>query len=92
VRTVAEMGWKSRKDADLLLEAERSFDVFVTIDRKIGRERDLSRFRLGFVIVRVPSNVIAAYKPIFGELCDAVERVKPGETAHVSAFTIQDND
>jgi hypothetical protein len=85
------MGWKSRKDGDLLLEAERSFDVFVTIDRKLERERDLSRFGLGFVIVRVPSNVITAYKPIFGELCGAAERVRPGETAHVSALTDYDN-
>jgi hypothetical protein len=51
VRTVAEIGWK---DGDLLREAERSFDVFVTIDRKIEHELDFTRFQPGFVIARVP--------------------------------------
>jgi hypothetical protein len=45
------------KDKEFLGDAERAFDVFVTIDRKIELENDLTRFRLGFVIVRVKSNV-----------------------------------
>ena len=88
VRTVAEMGWQSRKDPELLLDAERSFDVFVTIDRKIELQQDLTRFRLGFVIARVRSNLIAEFLPIFEQLREAAEKVKPGEIIQVSALSL----
>jgi hypothetical protein len=81
------MGWQSRKDRELLPDAERSFDVFVTIDRNIGLQQDLTRFRLGFVIARVRSNLIAECLPIFEQLREAAERVKPGEIIHVSALS-----
>jgi len=60
---MAEVGWKGRKDTEFLPEAERAFDVFVTIDQKMERENDLSQFQLGFVIVRVKSNVITSWLP-----------------------------
>ncbi len=79
---------RARKDRELLLDAERSFDVFVTIDRKIELQQDLTRFRLGFVIAQVRSNVIAQFLPIFEELREAAEHVKPGEIIHVSALSL----
>ena len=87
---MVEAGWKGRKDKEFLPDAERVFDVFVTIDRKIERENDPARFRLGFLIVRVKSNVIASWMPIFDQLLKAAETVKPGETIHVSALKIKE--
>jgi hypothetical protein len=81
------MSWQSRKDRELLLDAERSFDVVVTIDRKIELQQDLTQFRLGFVIARVRSNLISEFLPIFEQLREAAERVKPGEIIHVSALS-----
>jgi len=43
---VSEVGWRSSKDNSLLGLAERQFDVFVTIDRKIEHQIDLRRFAL----------------------------------------------
>jgi hypothetical protein len=85
---MVEIGWKGRKDKEFLSDAERAFDVFVTIDRKIEREIDLARFRLGFIFVRVKSNVIASWTPIFVQLLAAAETVKPGEIVHVIAHRI----
>ncbi len=36
VKTVSEIGWQGSKDGPLLAYAQGSFDVFVTIDRKLG--------------------------------------------------------
>jgi hypothetical protein len=85
---MVEAGWIGRKDSEFLSDAERAFDVFVTIDRKIERENDLARFRLGFLVVRVKSNVITSWMPIFDQLLKAAETVKPGETIHLSALRI----
>ena len=83
VKTVSEISWRSSKDGPLLAYAEISFDVFVTIDRKLEREHDLKKLRLGFIVAHVPNNEIASYRPIFGALLSAAATVKPGELVHV---------
>lgn len=85
VRTVTEAGWRSSKDGPLLSLAEQNFNVFVTINRQLALQYDLSKFRLGFVIARVANNTLASYRPIFPQLCEAVEQVRPGEVLHVRA-------
>jgi hypothetical protein len=81
---VTEAGWRGSKDG-LFSLAERGFDVFVTIDRKFEHQNDLRAFALGFVIVRVVSNTLAAYVPSFGRLRRAVEAVRQGEVIHLDA-------
>ena len=44
VTTVSRAGWRSAKDGPLLLFAERSFDVFVTIDQRLERQNKLATF------------------------------------------------
>ena len=83
VSTVSEVGWRSSKDNTLLGLAEREFEVFVTIDRKLERQIDLSKFALAFVMVRVASNTLAAYLPSFDRLRRAVETVRRGEVIHL---------
>jgi hypothetical protein len=85
VSTVSEAGWRGSKDDSLLGLAERAFDVFLTIDRRIEQQVDLRAFALGFVIVRVVSNTLAAYLPSFQQLLRAVESVRKGEVIHLDA-------
>jgi hypothetical protein len=85
ISTVTEAGWRGSKDGSLLGLAEGRFDVFVTIDRKFEHQIDLSAFALGFVIVRVASNTLAAYIPSFDRLRKAVEAVRKGEVVHLDA-------
>jgi hypothetical protein len=80
---VPETGWRSSKDGPLLRFAEKHFDVFVTIDRKMERENSLSALRLGFVIAGVRSNRLTDFQPILSDLAAAVARVKPGEVIHI---------
>jgi len=82
---VTEAGWRGSKDGSLLGLAERGFDVFVTIDRKFEHQIGLRAFALGFVIVRVASNTLAAYVPSFDRLRRAVESVRKGEVIHLDA-------
>ena len=83
VKTVTECGWRSGKDFALLGFAEKTFDVFVTVDRRLSRENDLSRYRLGFLIANVPNNRLEAFEPLFERLKLAAESVKPGELIFV---------
>ena len=83
VRTVSEISWRGSEDGPLLAYAQKSFDVFVTIDTKLERQHDLKRLRLGVVIVHVRSNEIGSYRPIFTALLKAAATVKAGEVVHV---------
>jgi hypothetical protein len=83
VKTVAEIGWRSSTDGTLLTYAQERYDVFITIDRKLEYQHNLKNMKLGFVLARVPNNEIGSYEPIFSELLEAAERVKPGEVIHV---------
>ncbi|MBI3698349.1 MAG: DUF5615 family PIN-like protein [Acidobacteria bacterium] len=83
VRTVADQGWKGLKNGELLLRAEREFDVFLTIDRNLEHQQNLRRFRLGVVVAHVPDNRMESYGPIVAELRRAVEAVELGEAVRV---------
>lgn len=49
VTTVPEAGWAAVKNGDLLVLAEKSFDVFVTVDRNLSFQQSLPRFAMTWV-------------------------------------------
>jgi hypothetical protein len=79
VKTVSEIGWCSTKDPAFLAYAEQHFDVFVTVDQRLVRDLDVTRFQLGFVIARVRKNRIEDFQPIVDDLLTAIARVRMGE-------------
>jgi predicted nuclease of predicted toxin-antitoxin system len=83
VQSVTETGWRTSKDALLLNFAQDRFDVFGTVDRKLETQNDLRKFKLGFIIARVPNNRLDAFEPIFEQLSIAAAEVRRGEIIHV---------
>lgn len=83
VKPVSEAGLCGTKDGPLLPRAEQSFDIFITIDRKLQQQLNLSKFKLGFISARVPANGIRSYQPIFAKLLEAAGSIKAGQTLHV---------
>jgi hypothetical protein len=80
---VTETGWRTSKDGPLLNYAQDRFDVFVTVDRKLETQNDLSKYKLGFVMARVPNNRLEGFEPIFEQLNAAAAVVRRGEVVHV---------
>ena len=83
VQSVPGIGWRTSKDRPLLNFAQDRFDVFVTVDRRLAAQNDLSSLRLGFIVARVPNNRLNGFKPIFEQLNAAALRVRQGEIIHV---------
>jgi hypothetical protein len=83
VKSVTETSWRSSKDGPLLKFAQYEFDVFVTIDRNLKHQQNLARLELGFVVVRVPSNELAYYLPLFEQLRTAAETIQKGAVIYV---------
>lgn len=58
VEAVGKIGWAHFKDSPLLAKAEGHFDVFVTSDKNLPYQQNLSEFALAVAILDVPSNRI----------------------------------
>jgi hypothetical protein len=51
VATVHEQGWDALEDGPLLTVAQNDFDVLVTIDKNLELKWNVSRFRIGVIVV-----------------------------------------
>ena len=60
VTTVQKRGLNGIKNGDLLALAEKEFDAFITVDRKLSVQQDLTKFRIpAFARERTGSNTFA---------------------------------
>jgi len=55
-RTVSEAGWAGKRNGELLKLAEDSYDVFLTLDKGIKYQQNLSGRGIAIVVVQAPSN------------------------------------
>ena len=83
VQSVTETAWRKSKDGPLLSFAQDRFDVFVTVDRRLEIQNDLSNFKLGFIVARVPNNRLDGFEPIFEQLNSAAAKVRRSEIIYV---------
>jgi hypothetical protein len=75
--TVAYRGWKGTKNGALLaLAVEAGFDAFLTADRVMYREHDLSLLPLAVIVV--PTNNIIMLRILASAICKRVLTCKPG--------------
>jgi hypothetical protein len=77
-RSAPEMGWASKRNGDLLRLAEREFDVFLTVDRKLQHQQNLATFHIGIVVMLAPTNTLFDLRPLIPQVLQALPRVKPG--------------
>ena len=88
--TVQEIGWSGKKNGELLTLAEADFDVFVTLDRKIPYQQNLSQRKIGLVVINARSNLIIDIAPYFDPCARAINEVKPGEVISLGSSAIDD--
>ncbi len=65
IRTVQEMGWAGVKNGALLNLVEGQFDVFITTDKNIRYQQNLSGRKLAFIVLpttQVP--IVAKLVPV----------------------------
>jgi predicted nuclease of predicted toxin-antitoxin system len=74
VITVPRRGWAGVKNGELLRLAEKEYDAFVTVDRKISLQQDLTMFNIAVVLIRSRSNRLQDIRPLVPELLQALDR------------------
>ena len=81
--SVRERGWGSKKNGDLLQLAEKEFDIFLTSDKGIPYQQNLSRFDLAIVILRSKSNRYEDLVKLMDQANDAFGGARPGTATFV---------
>ena len=59
--------------------AEKEFDVFVTVDRKLGAQQDLKKFRIPVILIRARTNRLEHIRPLAAELLERLSGAVAGE-------------
>jgi len=83
VRTVPEMGWASIENGALLRLAVPEFDVFLTRDRNLEYQQNLSAFDLAVIVMVAPTNDIEDLRPLMDAVNETILIIKSSEVKYV---------
>ena len=81
VETVPRMGWAGVTNGELLARAERSFDVFITVDRNLSFQQNLADFDIAVLVLHAPSNRLADLTPLAPRILSSLPALRKGEAA-----------
>ena len=76
--TVPLRGWAGIKNGDLLALAEKEFDVFITVDRKISTQQDLMKFKIPVLLLHARTNRLEDIRPLVPEVLKTLDRATAG--------------
>jgi len=85
VSTVQGLGWAGVENGELLKRASGHTDVFVTMDRKLERQQNLTVLPFGVVLVVARSNRVPDLLPLIPDVLEVLVRIKPGRLEQVGA-------
>jgi len=83
VKTVPQMGWAGIKNGALLTLAEKEFDVFITVDRNLSFQQNLSKFNIAILVLHATSNRLADLKPLAPKILSTLPTLNKGDAEHI---------
>jgi predicted nuclease of predicted toxin-antitoxin system len=84
-RTAPEMGWTSKRNGELLALAAAAFDVFLTADRNLSYQQDVSAFKIAVIVLVAQSNRIDDLRPLAPRVLEVLTTAKRGAVTIVRA-------
>lgn len=85
VSTVAQQGWASLSNGDLLRRAADTFDVMLTADQNIEFQQNVSMLPLAVIVVAADSNRLESLEPLVPAILDALGKLKARTLLRVGA-------
>ncbi len=81
ISTVQAQGWAGIKNGWLLQLVEPLFDVFITTDKNLRYQQNLSNRRLAFIVL--PSNQVPTVAKLLPAIDAALATIKPGDFVEI---------
>jgi hypothetical protein len=77
-KTAQQMGWTGTKNGALLALVAAQFDAFVTVDRNLSSQQDLTNIALAVLVLRTKSNRLSDLSPLATKLLSALANAPKG--------------
>ncbi len=77
VRTVVEMNWSGIKNGKLLALAASDFDAFITVDKNLPYQQNLTELPIAVVVLEAVSSELPALLPLVPNLERELAVLKP---------------
>lgn len=84
VKTVPEVGWAGKDNGKLLQLASGTFDVLVTVDKKLEYQQNLSKFAIAVVVLDARTNRYDDLKQFVPGLLKQLDNVVPGRCFRIA--------
>ena len=79
IKTVSQMGWAGTKNGKLLSLAEKEFDIFITVDRNLSFEQNISQFNIAVVVLTAYTNRLIDLKPLVPKVIKILPNLVKGQ-------------
>ena len=76
VKTAPEMGWASKRNGELLALAAGEFDAFLTADRNLSYQQDVSAFDIAVIVLAARGNRLDDLRPLVPGLLELLPTAK----------------
>ena len=83
VKTAPEMGWASKTNGELLALAAADFDVFLTSDRNLSYQQNVSGFDVAVIVLVARSNSMDDLRPLVPRMLELIVNARPGSIIEV---------
>lgn len=83
IKTVPQMGWAGVKNGDLMKLAEANFDVFITVERNLSFQQNLTQFDIAVVVIRCKSNRWVDLQPFASKIIGVFPTLKKSEVVFI---------
>ena len=84
VVTVRYRGWQGKENGELLRIAENEFDAFITMDQGIPKQQNLSKIKIGIIVLEAKSNRLEDLAPLISQANTVLKTLKNGQVVHVN--------
>jgi predicted nuclease of predicted toxin-antitoxin system len=78
VKTARQMGWTTIKNGELLALASAQFDAFVTVDRNLSFQQNLTSLTVAVLVLCAKSNRLSDLMPLIPQLVAKLATIQPG--------------
>ena len=83
VQTAPQLGWGDLDDGPLLTAISGGFDAFITVDKSLRHQQNLSSRLFGVIILRAKTNRLLDLLPLVPELRAVLDEILPGEVREI---------
>ena len=83
VQTVRDMGWNGKSNGELLALARDEFDAFITLDRKLEYQQNITEKDIPIIVLITRRNNIEYLQPLVPKVLQALNDPKRGEIVHI---------